>query len=103
MIFMAIYPVTIRARRLSGNGQADIMKKHAEITDRSVTPADFRAILISLGDDPFVGWRYIYEVKTEKYLDVELLSMTVRSLGLAASEAPQRLLSTATTWFRDEV
>lgn len=77
--------------RISASGQADIAKKHSERTGRSVTPADFRAILISLGDDPFVGWRYIYETSTHKHLDAELLSMTIDSLGLAAQDATRRL------------
>ncbi|WP_310627404.1 putative quinol monooxygenase [Limnohabitans sp.] len=77
--------------RISTAGQSDIAKKHSEQTGNAVSSTDFRAILISLGDDPFVGWRYIYETDEQKHLDVQLLSMTVSTLGLAAQDALEGL------------
>lgn len=77
--------------RISPDGQSDIARKHSGRIGAAVTPADFRAALVAVGDDPFVSWRYIYESTNERYIDAELLAQVVDSLGLAAQDATRRL------------
>lgn len=72
---------------INGGHQSLIAKKHSERASHPTSPADFRNLLLALGDDPFVDWRYVYESSATKHIDIALLASVADSLGLAAQDA----------------
>jgi len=78
------HPYSALFDRISSRHQDEIAAKFSEITGKVTNPADFRNILIALGDDPFVGWRYVYEGTGNSYIDMAQLTHVANSLGLAA-------------------
>lgn len=85
------HPYSLLFDRINGNHQSLIAEKHSVRTGRATNPARFRDLLIDLGDDPYVGWRYVYENKGPKHLDVSLLASITESLGLAAQDATRSI------------
>jgi hypothetical protein len=81
--------------RIGETHKLAIAKKYSELSKNQSTPADFRKALLDLGDDPFVGWRYVYEATETKYFSLELLVTVVQSLGLAAQDVRQAGATTA--------
>ena len=76
-------------RRLSSATQDKIAASYSSLAGTEVDPAAFATVLKKLGDDPFVTWRYPYEVNALKQLDKPLLDRVTYSLGKAA-EAERR-------------
>ena len=70
--------------------QESIAQKYSERSGTSTDAAGFRSVLISLGDSPFVDWRYVYESSDRMHLDIAKLSVVVDSLGLAAQDETRR-------------
>ena len=72
--------------RISPFHQQLIANEHSESTGTPTSTAMFRRFLISIGDKPFVDWRYIYEESCQKNIDMELFACLAESLGLAAQD-----------------
>lgn len=70
--------------RVSEEGQRRIAESCSSLAGVSVTPTLFRKKLIELGDEPFVGWRYVYENGGVSYINKKLLDQVTDALGLAA-------------------
>jgi hypothetical protein len=81
--------------RINANHQSLIASKHSTRTGHPTSTAEFRNLLLNLGDDPFVGWRYVYESPSAKHIDIALLASVVDSLGLAAQDATRSAPTTA--------
>ncbi len=78
------HPYSILFGRINAEHQAKIARKFSEIAELTTSPEEFKKHLISLGDKPFVDFRYVYEGGGNKYLNLELLSKISNALGLAA-------------------
>ena len=70
--------------RISVAQRVAIAETWSRMFTPALTPQAYREKLTSLGDDPFVRWRYIYESKGDSRLDAELLGRIADSLGKAA-------------------
>lgn len=77
--------------RIKSDHQSFIATKHSERTGSSTSPADFRKLLVAVGDDPFVGWRYVYECSGTKHIDMAQLTLVADSLGLAAQDTTRSI------------
>ena len=58
---------------------------------RPTTSDGFRDLLIELGDEPFVSWRYVYELEGNQHLDFELFGQVTDALGISADREVQRI------------
>jgi hypothetical protein len=70
--------------RIEHTAQQVIADTYSKQSGNSIDVAGFRGLLIALGDEPFVTWRYIYEVDGTSQIDPMLLASVTRTLGLAA-------------------
>lgn len=80
---------------LRGHRYTDLFDRLSETTRRRLDaafsatrlpemPETLRGALIALGDDPFVGWRYVYEGRQRGALDKVLLDRVIDTLGKVA-------------------
>ena len=68
--------------------QLAITADYAMVVKAKQEPPDIRAVLFSLGDDPFFTWRYPYEFTSRKninFSELERLATTMHSLAKRAS------------------
>lgn len=72
--------------RIEHTVQQAIADTYSKQSGTSIDVAGFRDLLIALGDEPFVTWRYIYEAEGTSHLDPRLLASVTRVLGLAAQD-----------------
>ncbi|GGD04534.1 hypothetical protein GCM10007418_24520 [Halopseudomonas salina] len=79
--------------RLDNTYQLLIVECFSDLAVQNTSKDLFREHLINLGDDPFVKWRYIYESPTTKHIDIKLLGLIAKSLGLVAYKETQRKIS----------
>lgn len=70
--------------KISDRFKKSIAETYSQRTGNSIGAQDFRALLVEIGNDPFVGWRYVYESSEHKYIDMKLLALIVDSLGVTA-------------------
>lgn len=68
-----------------------IANKFSGVSGVKTTPEQFENHLLTLGDQPFVQFRYVYEEASHKYLNFELLSQVVDALGLTAQDLVRAL------------
>ena len=73
--------------------QNAIADTYAEHVGSTVDAAGFRGLLVVLGDEPFVTWRYIYEAEGISHVDLALLAAVTLALGLAAQAVVRNLCS----------
>lgn len=71
--------------RVSAEHQAAVAATYARLILSPVTPHDFRDALATLGEDPFVQWRYVYEHDGVRHLDTLLLNRLSDALGETAA------------------
>ena len=81
--------------RISPAYQQKIAASFSKVTGKVTDSAAFRSVLLALGDDPFVFWRYIYEKAGMHTLDIPLLEQTLLAMGKAAEVARTRIAPTA--------
>lgn len=70
--------------RIDHSVQQTIADAYSTQSGTSIDAAGFRRLLIALGDEPFVTWRYIYEAEDTRHIDPRLLALVTQALGLAA-------------------
>lgn len=80
------HPYSALFDRISEVHQAYIANKYSSTSGTPTSPAEFRQLLISTGDKPFVDWRYVYESASHQYADFGLFTSLANSLGLAAQD-----------------
>lgn len=68
-----------------------ISQAFSAATNRQVDQHGFRAILVEIGNDPFVQWRYMYEKEGIRHFDPTLFDTVLDSLGKAAEFERKRL------------
>lgn len=74
--------------------QHRIATSFSQTTGKVTNATEFRTVLIALGNDPFVFWRYIYEKTGWHTLDFRLLDYVLLALGKAAEVERMRLAAT---------
>ena len=89
------HPYSVLFDRIVDPLKESIAQTYSERSGTTTSAADFRDILISLGDKPFVDWRYVYESSGAKHLNIALLSVVVASLGLAAETEVKKVAAEA--------
>lgn len=72
--------------RINHTVQQEIARTYSTQSGASVDVVGFRNLLIALGDEPFVSWRYIYEAECTSCLDLELLASVTQALGSTAQD-----------------
>jgi hypothetical protein len=78
------HPYSSLFDRIPMQFQDSIAATFSGLSGQSSTAADFRSTLVSLGDDPFVAWRYVYEKDDNQYLNFELFNQVTDALGTSA-------------------
>lgn len=56
----------------------------------------FRQLLLDIGDDPFVQWRYVHEERDMKMLPLELIKQVTDALGYSAQDLMNSLATAKT-------
>ena len=77
--------------KIGAEFQHRIASTFSVASNRTVNEAGFRAILIEIGDDSFVHWRYIYEKNGFHHFDGTLFDTVLNALGKAAEAERQRV------------
>jgi len=75
--------------------QQKIAASFSSVTGKATDAAAFRAVLVAIGDDPFVFWRYIYEKTGTPILNIPLFEQVFLAMGKAAEVERKRLAPTA--------
>lgn len=73
--------------------QEKIANSFASITGKPTDVSAFKALLLTLGDDPFVFWRYIHEKNGISTIDIPLLENVLLAMGKAAEVERKRVAS----------
>lgn len=81
--------------RIEPSLQKTIAEAYSQLSGTAMDPASFRGLLVALGDEPFVTWRYIYEADGTSHMDPMLLAAVTQALGLAAQSLVQSLRAKA--------
>lgn len=71
--------------------QKKICKAYSDATSTKVDAQAFKLILIEIGNDPFVSWRYLYEDESTRHLNIQLFDNVLDSIGEAAASERRRL------------
>jgi len=77
--------------RIDEESRELIATTYSQHSGQVTTAAEFRGLLIAIGDKPFLEWRYVYESRENRHLNPVLLAALVDSLGLAAQSEVRRL------------
>lgn len=93
------YGIEFRSKKSNGHGysalwdsigaeyQARVIGHYRRLSGEMIAEQRFREILqLELGDDPFVKFRYIYEVQSISFLSLKLISLVNDALGFSAEE-----------------
>lgn len=70
--------------KIKVNYQEKIADTFSTAANRRIDQHDFKAILVEIGDNPFVQWRYIYESKGIRHFNPPLFDTVLNALGKAA-------------------
>ncbi|RFA26238.1 hypothetical protein CAI21_17310 [Alkalilimnicola ehrlichii] len=79
--------------RIDPTVQQAIADAYSQQSGKSVDVAGLRGLLVSLGDEPFVTWRYVYEAEATSHIDPRLLASVTQALGVAAQSIVRSLRS----------
>lgn len=77
--------------RIHASYQEKIANSFSNISGRPTNVSEFRPLLLTLGDDPFVFWRYIYEKNGMSTIDIPLLENVLFAMGKAAEFERERV------------
>lgn len=81
--------------KIEAGYQKKISDAFSSATNRQVDQHGFRAILVNIGDDPFVQWRYMYEKEGVRHFDPPLFDTVLNALGKAAEFERRRFAASA--------
>ena len=81
--------------RINPSYQQRIAASYSTVSGKTTDAAAFRSVLLALGNDPFVFWRYIYEKAGVHTIDIPLLEQVLFAMGKAAEAERKLLVSTA--------
>lgn len=81
--------------RVNVEYQKKIAETFSVAVNRKVDQLDFRAILVDIGNNPFVQWRYIYESQGIRHFNPTLFDAVLNALGKAAEFERRRLATNA--------
>ena len=81
--------------KIEAGYQRKISDVFSVAASRQIDQHGFRAILVDIGDDPFVQWRYMYEKEGIRHFDPPLFDTVLNALGKAAEFERRRLAASA--------
>lgn len=81
--------------RINPQGQQVIADEYSKQAAQPIDVSEFRGLLVSLGDEPFVAWRYIYESDSISHIDCDLFALVTQALGMAAQNIIRTIKSGA--------
>lgn len=77
--------------RLSQESKTSVALTYSHIASRDTSAEELKNLLIEIGDEPFVTWRYIYEDDGIRHLNVVLLNQISDAFGKTAANEVQKL------------
>lgn len=77
--------------RIQPSYQEKIANSFFNVSGKRTNSNEFRTMLLTLGDDPFVFWRYIYEKNGMSTIDIPLLENVLLAMGKAAEFERKRV------------
>jgi len=81
---------------LSDTMRARLADRYGRVVGRTVSVEEYRAALLSQGEEPFVQWRYVYEDRTMRHLELQQFLAVVKATGLAAQDERRRMAGART-------
>jgi len=81
--------------RIPSDMQQAIANTYSKQSGEPMDTLGFRGLIVALGDEPFVTWRYIYESDGTSHIDPQLLASVTQALGMTAQAQVRSLRTTA--------
>ncbi len=76
--------------KIDNNYKISIARSYNSIAATQIDYNDFKNLLIEIGDNTFVKWRYIFEEESPQNIDLRLFNRLLDSLGKAAKDILER-------------